>query len=325
MHLVVTVDTEADNQWKAGRPLRTDNLRFLPAFHKLCRQYEIRPTYLLTMEVSEDREGIRSLRDWTERGEAEAGAHLHPWTTPPFEDSAGRRRNDPQHAFPSQLPPHLLSAKLEALSERIAEVFGRRPVSFRAGRFGIHGPLAGLLDQQGYRVDSSVTPGLSWHRLGGPDFTDAPLTPYHPDESDICRPGRLSLWEIPLTMVYTRALFRRWPAFRRWYGRQNASLAGRLMRLTWPGPQPLWLRPTPRGDERHLLRVWREAANLGLPFGVLMLHSSELMPGGSPYWRTPAAVEHLLSQLERFFTHLREQGVPSCTLAEAGAVLKGKA
>jgi len=321
MRLIVTVDTEADNQWDAGRPLRLENLRCLPAFQTLCRRYDIRPTYLITMEVAEDVQDMQTLRDWAEQGEAEVGAHLHPWTTPPFQDTAGQRANDPQHTFPSQLPLPLLRAKLETLTRQIEAALGRRPVSFRAGRFGMHAPLAGLLVEQGYRVDSSVTPGLSWHRLGGPDFTTAPLEPYHPDEADICRPGRLALWEIPLTMVYTRQIFRRWPALARWYGRLNASLAGRLMRLTWPGPQPLWLRPNPRRDERHLLRVWQEAGRLGLPFGVLMLHSSELMPGGSPYWPTPAAVERLFAQLERFFALLREAGTPSCTLAEAGALL----
>lgn len=325
MRLIVTVDTEADNQWEMGRPLRLENLRFLPAFQALCRRYDIRPTYLITMEVAEDAQGMHTLRDWVERGEAEVGAHLHPWTTPPFGDAAGQRAGDSLHTFPSQLPLPLLRAKLETLTGRIVEALGRRPASFRAGRFGMHGPLAGLLVEQGYRVDSSVTPGLSWHRLGGPDFTTAPLAPYHPDDADICRPGRLALWEIPLTMVYTLGIFRRWPALARWYGRLNASLAGRLMRQTWPGPQPLWLRPSPRRDERHLLRVWQTAARQGLPFGVLMLHSSELMPGGSPYWRTPAAVERLFAQLERFFALLQEAGARSCTLSEAGALLDEEA
>ncbi len=321
MRLIVTVDTEADNQWEMGRPLRLENLRFLPAFQELCRRFDIRPTYLITMEVAEDAQGMQALRDWTEWGEAEVGAHLHPWTTPPFDGSAGQRADTAQHNFPNQVPIPLLRAKLETLTQCIERAVGRRPVSFRAGRFGMHGTLAGLLVEQGYRVDSSVTPGLSWHRLGGPDFTTASLKPYHPDKEDICRPGGLTLWEVPLTMVYTRGIFRRWPALARWYGRLNGSLAGRLMRLTWPGPQPLWLRPSPRRDERHLLRVWQEAAGLGLPFGVLMLHSSELMPGGSPYWRTPAAVERLFAQLERFFQRLREAGVQSCTLSEAGALL----
>lgn len=321
MQLIVTVDTEADNQWEAGRPLSLENLRCLPAFQELCRHYAIRPTYLITMEVAEHSEVIRPLRAWVEHGEAEVGAHLHPWTTPPFEDTAGQRFNDPRHVFPSQLPPLLLTVKLETLTRRIARAMGRRPTSFRAGRFGMHGPLAGLLAEQGYAVDSSVTPGLSWHRLGGPDFTTAPPYPYHPDARDICRPGKLGLWEIPLTMVHTRAVIRRWPALARWYGRQNVSPLGRLMRLTWPGQQPLWLRPSPRGGLRRLMQVWAAAERLGLPFGVLMLHSSELMPGGSPYWRTPAAVERLMGQLEGFFQILHERGVPACTLTEAGALL----
>ncbi|MGQ9516288.1 MAG: hypothetical protein ACUVT1_03395 [Anaerolineae bacterium] len=321
MRLIVTVDTEADNQWEAGRPLSLENLRCLPALQELCRRWRIPLTYFITSEVAEDAAGMEQLRAWVEQGEAEVGAHLHPWTTPPFEDAPGRRFNDPAHPFPSQLPHPLLAAKLETLTRQIERAVGRRPTSFRAGRFGMHGPLAGLLVRQGYLVDSSITPGLSWHRLGGPDFTTAPLQPYHPDEDSVCRPGKLGLWEIPLTMIYTRAVFRRWPALARWYGRQNTSPLGRLMRLAWPGQQPLWLRPSPRGGVRRLLQAWMEAERLGLPFGVLMLHSSELMPGGSPYWRTPAAVGRLLGQLERFFQILHERGIPACTLTEAGALL----
>ena len=48
----------------------------------------------------------------------------------------------------------------------------------------------------------------------------------------------------------------------------------------------------------------------------MMLHSSELMPGGSPYNRTPGAVDDLFRRLETTFTHLASRGVEGMTLTD---------
>ena len=76
------------------------------------------------------------LRPRAVAGELEVGAHLHPWTTPPFAEQPGLRQNDNVHAFPCELDPELLLAKLETLTAQVAEAAGARPTSFRAGRFG---------------------------------------------------------------------------------------------------------------------------------------------------------------------------------------------
>lgn len=53
---------------------------------------------------------------------------------------------------------------------------------------------------------------------------------------------------------------------------------------------------------------------------VLMFHSSELMPGGSPFWPDRQAVRRLYSMLEGFLWLLHRQGVefPSLTALSEG-------
>ena len=51
MKLILTVDTEADNQWDAEVELTTDNLGHVPRFQALCDRFEFPPTYLCTHEV----------------------------------------------------------------------------------------------------------------------------------------------------------------------------------------------------------------------------------------------------------------------------------
>ena len=136
MKLAVTIDTEADGQWEPGVPLTTRNVAFWEPFQELCETHGVPPTYLVATEIIEDGRARDLLSGWAQRGAAEVGAHLHPWTTPPFADRPGLRFNDPAHAFPSQLPDDLLREKTAVLTEHITAAFGTRPTSYRAGRFG---------------------------------------------------------------------------------------------------------------------------------------------------------------------------------------------
>ena len=44
-----------------------------------------------------------------------------------------------------------------------------------------------------------------------------------------------------------------------------------------------------------------------------MIHSSELMPGGSPYAKTESAVEETYRRLERVFQYLKNQEILGTT------------
>jgi hypothetical protein len=322
VRIVVTVDTEADGQWDHGRPLATANVVAWPPFQDLCRRHAVRPTYLVTSEIAEDPRAVAFLRPLAAAGEVEVGAHLHPWTTPPFVEAPGLRQNDRAHAFPCHLEPDLLLAKLVTLTDQVTRAAGVRPTSYRAGRFGIDAVGARLLAQLGYEVDSSVTPFVSWTahtgrpgRGGGPDFRRHDPYPFR-----VAGTGTPGLVEVPVTIMPTYALTRRVPwLLEHWHARP-ARLGGRARRFL-PRPQPLWLRPRPDYVLSDLQTLVVEAERARLPCAVFMFHSSELLAGASPYRPTQDDVDVLLRLLDDLFAWSCGRGHDFTALSAAGRAL----
>jgi len=315
MKLAVTIDTEADGQWRPGVPLTTRNVAFWEPFQELCDTHGVPPTYLVATEIVEDGRARDLLSGWTRRGAAEVGAHLHPWTTPPFADRPGLRFNDPAHAFPSQLPDDLLHEKTAVLTDHITAAFGARPTSYRAGRFGLDVRGAKHLADEGYVVDSSVTPLWSWRRYpglggeGGPDFRRHTPRPFH-----ILGAGSPGLLEIPVTLFATYGPLRRSRALLEAYRSLPVRAIRKVLLSRWLLPQPMWLTPDPRYSAADLAGVWRCAEDAGLETAVMMFHSSELMPGGSPFRPDARSVVELLACLAEFFTFVSRRGGSFATL-----------
>src|SRR5262249_7746499 len=156
-------------------------------------------------------------------------------------------------------------------------------VSHRGGRWGFDSRYAALLVEEGYRVDCSVTPGVDWRGnpgapggRGGPDYSSFPGHPYFLGTADISAPGAGPPLEAPKT-VRASALSRRAP----WASR--VPLLRRLVNRLSPALG--WLCPVALCEAHNLdamLRVARAARDDGATHVEFMLHSSELMAGGSP-------------------------------------------
>ena len=179
MQFIITIDTEGDNQWDPALPPGTENIKFVPRFQELCDRYRFPPTYLCTYEVVDSTAFDDVLLPLPAAGRAEIGAHLHPWTNPPFSEWD---RSETTYAYPSELPAPVFSKKLEALTALLTKKLGAPPRSYRAGRWGLSAAHIPVLIELGYIVDCSVTPLLSWTDRGarerGQDFSAAPVTPY---------------------------------------------------------------------------------------------------------------------------------------------------
>ena len=175
MNLLVGIDTEGDNQWDAGARAnqRFDNIYALPRLHALFARYGVRPTYVITYPVARDPRSADVLRALLAGGDCEIGAHHHAWETPPCSGADIRR-----HPYASSLPRTQFEAQLASLTTAIAEAVGRRPVSYRSGRFGFSAAHVAGLERLGYLVESSVAPLFYESHKGGPEFVEAPLTPY---------------------------------------------------------------------------------------------------------------------------------------------------
>lgn len=274
MRIIVSVDTEADDQWKTGGPLSIGNVFALDRFQNLCERYALPPTYLITYEVADDARAAQQFRAWRERG-AEVGSHLHPWTTPPLKAGEEMTRR-----FPSELEDAELQAKFTALTQKIETAIGIKPTSYRAGRWGFDARQAELLQRFGYRIDLSVTPGLSWEKGkdAGPDFSSESALPHWLNGQVL---------EVPMTIVRT----------------------GLLRRLKW-------LRVFENTTPAQLRRTLRAAERAGLPAAVFMIHSSELVAGKSPYVKTPEALERVYQNIESLFAYCARRGILGVTASD---------
>ena len=214
---------------------------------------------------------------------------------------------------------------METLTDAIVAATGVRPTSYRAGRWGLSTAQIPILLALGYQADCSVTPGISWRgeaglREGGPDFTTAPAAPYVLADDDLSRPGSSGLLEVPVTIVHTNAFMRSVGAARLWYQRHQRSLPARAANRFWR-IAPQWFRPFPDMSADHLLAVYATADRVDLPVIQMMLHSSELLPGGSPSYATEAAVDQLFARLTTVFRRLASAGVTGVTLSEFARLL----
>ncbi|MFA5973140.1 MAG: hypothetical protein WC780_12375 [Lentimicrobiaceae bacterium] len=319
MKFILTIDTEADNQWDHGRELTVENIRFVPRFQNLCNKYFIKPTYLVTSEICEDDFAKEIFTDYLLANTAEIGAHLHSWTSPPFLDKDGYRNNDKNHAFANELPGKLITEKIKNLTHLIEASFGKRPLSFRSGRYGFDENVARVLAENGYLVDSSVTPFMDWSankgipgNSGGPDFIEKTPFPYSYTFGDN------SLLEIPITILPTKFPLNKTAKLARYYFRQvDNSIFLKVLRKLVFRNQPLWFRPYSWMSNEMFGELLNEAIRLKLPYIVMMFHSSELMPGCSIYREDEDSISRLYDQLERFFILLRDNNISSLTLTEA--------
>jgi hypothetical protein len=306
--LLVGIDTEADDQWSAEgrRRLAVTNAQRLPALQQLFDGFGARPAYLVTHEMATRPESADVLRSLAQTGRCEIGAHLHPWSSPPFrpEDLNG-------HSYPCQLPTDVLERQLTELTDTIQARLGVRPTTYRAGRNGIDGRQLGVLERLGYTVDTSVDPLFNERRKGGPAFAGATEGPYRPDYADVRRPGGARILEVPISSSTLPALPH--AAQRAYALLPPIPWRGVFRRL---GVRPVWLRPSYSRLDEMLAFASRLAARRAACFNVIF-HSSELIPGGSPYTPDAGSVDQFLESLRRLLEHLTGRlGAAPRTFAE---------
>lgn len=295
---LITIDTEGDDAWSASREPSTKNAGYLPRFQALCERYGLKPTYLTTWEMAHDPVFQEFALDALAHGTAEVGMHLHPWHQPPYDMSL--TDSDWRHTpYLIEYPPQAMREKIKTHTAHLEDTFRTKMVSHRAGRWAFDEIYARMLVEEGYLVDCSVTPHVSWRGqagapggAGGTDYRCFPEQEYFLSLDNIAQAGDSLLLELPMTIV---SRFPGWGSY--WPARSN-SLALRIAeRLR---PSVVWLRPSGR-NRRQLLWAMRQVRLQNRPYAEFMLHSSELMPGGSPTFRTAASIERLYADLEMTF------------------------
>lgn len=319
---LITIDTEGDDLWARPRTISTRNADYLPRFQALCESHGFRPTYLANYEMAVAPAFQEFGRDLMRRRVGEIGMHLHAWNTPPEQPLTAD--DHVHHPYLIEYALATMRAKVQALTELLEDTFGTPMRTHRAGRWAMDERYARILVESGYRVDCSVTPGVSWtHHPGAPDggggtdYRAYPHTWYFVDPDDLQCPGSSPLLEVPVTIA---------PDCRtstRWARRLAAPFPPALRAINRMAPPVRWLRPNGRNG-RGLLEVLGHRIVAEAGYAEFMLHSSELMPGGSPSFRTTQSIEALYGDLDMLFGRAAERFRPA-TLGEFhGAVLRSR-
>jgi len=286
---VVTIDTEADNEWECQAEPTYENIQALPAFQELCDEYGVRPTYLLTYDVAGDKDSLSVLRRLSEDGNCEIGAHTHGWRTPPFYPPLDS--NTLCQAYLYEYPHNIQADKVATLTDHLEQVFQVKMTSHRAGRWGIDAHILSLLAANRYEVDTSVIPFHSFRHKngdpssqGGPDFLDAPDRPYYPASDNVCRRGNSGILEVPVSIrVFSPVFEVNWGKRLAWlfsgdgFARRTVRRVVRRLGVA----QLVSLNPATT-TTRHMILLCRQLISEGQPVVNMAFHSSELIAGASP-------------------------------------------
>ena len=278
---IVTVDTEGDNlwDWKLGNTISTENADYMGSFQELCEKYSFKPVYLVNYEMAQSDVLVDVLRPKAEKGLCEIGMHLHAWNSPPKYELPVIYSGCP---YITEYPQEVIYEKHKFLQDYIEDRFGQKPVTYRAGRWATDDRVFSVLETLGFKVDCSVAPGISLKNgVGmtvkhGNSYVGFSKTPYR---------IKGELIEVPMTTRCVRSM-------------RGATVRNRAKHFI--KGEELWLRPVIHTYE-DLLRLRGIVENEGCDYLEFMIHSSELMPGGSPYGKTEVAVRDIYSRMERFF------------------------
>ena len=296
---LITIDAEGDNVWSRQKNLTTANSNFVPRFQALCESYQLRPTYLTNFEMATCHRFQEFGRDILKRGTGEIGMHLHPWNSPPLIPLTSDDARS--HPYLTEYPEAVMRDKVAFLTDLLEETFGVKMTAHRAGRWGFNSTYARLLIERDYLADCSVTPHVSWAKSvgdpaqkGGADYSKFLELPYFIDPENIDRPGNSSLLEIPVTVMdvrprLVRSIARLFPP---------KSLPRRALNHFFP---PICRLYSPLPPVKLLLRAMERAAAAERPCVQLALHSSELMPGGSPFFPEAEDIDVLYDYLHLLF------------------------
>lgn len=312
---LISIDTEGDNlwNWKTGDQIFTENAKCLDRFQNLCNQYGFHPTYLTNYEMITDDQFRSWLKRKAHNKECEVGMHLHAWSTPPYV-KLNHQRATPAQPYLIEYDTETINLKVSTMTEALSQAVELQITTHRSGRWAMDDRYFAALAAHGYKIDCSVTPYVDWSAYPGEtegskgsNYSDYPEHPYIVS----CKNG--SILEIPVTIRNTKHLF---------YDHLRPREIGSAVKKALRG-QKIWLRPNGSNLKQMMWLVEQIANDPNSDYIMFMLHSSELMPGGSPTFQSNESIEHLYEDLNVVFKEA-SKNFEGCTIDEYGSNLLSK-
>lgn len=295
----ITIDTEGDCLWDNPIDIKTENSLFIPRFQELCEKYGFIPIWLTDYEMATDYRYVSYLKEKVKDGLAEIGLHVHALNNPPIYKLEGedKRRNP----YLIEYPEKVMYEKIKVLKDTIETNFECKTLSHRAGRWTIDQKYIDMLIDLGVKYDCTTTPSLNWENNRG--VTEGSKGSNYlfcsNEKSELYHSNKCSkLIEFPVTIVSSK----------RFFMPEKLSVKNflRAIKNSIKG-QKIWLRPNGR-NLKQMKWLLKYAKQNKFKFVEFMIHSSELMPGGSPTFKDEKAIEKFYKDTENLFSYAVEQG-----------------
>ena len=241
-----------------------------------------------------DERWVKYASQKVKEGKCEIGMHLHAWNSPPEHQLFNKFGGNP---YITEYPSEVVREKHRYLKELITKRFGVTPVTYRAGRWATNEALMQILEELGFLVDCSVTPQISHSQIsgctvpGGSNYGKSPVDAYMLGKH---------LMEVPMTTRYKRSF-------------QGHSFSSRVRNLL--KGRAVWLRPVIQAVD-EMKQLMQECEKDGIDYVEFMIHSSELMVGGSPYCKTEDAIRDCYQKMDEIFTYAIKRGYKGVSLKE---------
>ena len=294
-YFIITVDTEGDNLWSytPKKVIRTENSKYINRFQRLCDSFSFKPVYLTNYEMACSDIFVKESTEWLATNRCEIGLHLHAWNNPPIVNDGVP---DTGCQYLIEYSEDIMDIKFKELYYLIKKRFGVTPISHRAGRWAMNEKYFKLLKKYNVFIDCSVTPGIDWSnaiggRKGGTNYMEAKLG------VDLCN----SIWEIPPTVRKMKRL-------------GVGTFKHQIKNFFYP--DTIWLRPAMCSLKSMLKLVDFVEYENDCDYLEFMIHSSELMPGGSPYFTTEDSVDKEYETITKLFEYIHSKGYVGVTLQE---------
>ena len=289
---IITVDTEGDNGWgyHDGDVVTTENTLYIPRFQQLCEKYDFKPVYLTNYEMICDDRFVSYIKPKALAGLCEIGIHVHAWNNPPLYKLDRKYDGNP---YLIEYPADIMRKKFAVTYNLIKERIGIAPVTHRAGRWAMNDEYFRILEEFNIQVDCSVTPGISWASTPGATVAGGP--DYSKEKNGPQKIGKIL--EVPVTIAAMRS---------------GAGSARTIIKYMLRG-RKVWLRPAVStiDDMKKILNKFASG-----DFAEFMIHSSELMPGCSPFFKDETSVENLYSDMDELFDYTKKRGFKSVSLKD---------
>ena len=296
-NFIITVDTEGDNLWnyEKGQEIKTENTLYIHRFQELSEKYGFKPVWLTNYEMASDQRYVDYIKPKMEAGLCEIGIHIHAWNNPPLYNLQTKYSGNP---YLIEYPDNVMKAKFGVTYKLIKEKFGIEVKTHRAGRWIMDNRYFSMLEEYGILVDCSYTPTISWTKTpgetveGGCDYTNAVKYAHMINK----------VYEIPMTIRKTRNI--------KFVNFSNIKSCIKNLLLG----KSIWLRPAINSLEEMKWLSRKTFMESETDYLMFMMHSSEMMPNGSPYFKNEDDIDKLYDDIEELFKYVSMLGYKGVTI-----------